>query len=111
MSKLTHEERKELVKKRILSENESLQYKSALARQNELEIDQNFVSLITGILTACNIVGAEPGEKASSSRDGLDAIWAEKTRRVEEGDTNTDYSKFGEKKYSYSEVRAEAEGV
>ncbi len=92
-------------------DNEKRQYQSALDRQLELGIDFNFVALITGILSAHAIAGTEAGHKVLACRDGLDFLWHEKDRRVDRGDTSTDYLGVGSKPYSYDEVRSEAEGA
>lgn len=107
----TLEERKALYEQKLIAENEHKQYKSALARQKELEFDENFMSLITGIAAACKLANTDMPPKALACKNGIDAVWIEKRKRVDEEDLNLDYSSVGSKPYSYTSVREELESL
>ena len=105
----TLEERKQAYEAKVLVENEPKQWKAAFKRQEELGFDSNFMSMLSGILSACSIAGVDKPLKAAECEEVLDELWAEKYRRSEEGDLNLDYSDYGPLPYSYTEVRLESQ--
>ena len=106
----TVQERQALKNSILIAENDDKQWESAFARQEALGYDSNYMSLVSGITSACAITGTEVPPLAQQAKNDLDSIWAEKYRRVLEEDLNLDYSNFGTFPVTYSELRSESEG-